>query len=166
MIKPTIAAMINVVINLKSNQFAALRCQQQSQKSVEQLDEKPRVSRRRAALRRVGLIHPAVMAWVAGLAIATHSFLSPLPAMASANFVASGSDGLVAMPAMAMLSTVASLSGKAKAAAKDTEGKLESAYGDLSGDQGRQIKGAAKQVQGSAMNAGEDIKEGIQSVAK
>ena len=86
--------------------------------------------------------------------------------MASANFVASGSNGRVAMPAIAMLSTVASLSGKAKAAAKDTEGKLESAYGDLSGDQGRQIKGAAKQVQGSAMNAGEDIKEAVKSVAK
>jgi uncharacterized protein YjbJ (UPF0337 family) len=64
------------------------------------------------------------------------------------------------------MSTVASLSGKAKAAAKDTEGKVESAYGDLTGDKGRQIKGAAKQVQGSAMNAGEEVKEGAKSVAK
>jgi uncharacterized protein YjbJ (UPF0337 family) len=100
------------------------------------------------------------------LVIATHSLLNPLPAMASASVVASGSKGVVVMPAMASMSTVASLPGKAKAAAKNTEGKVESAYGDLTGDTGRQIKGAAKQVQGSVMNAGEEMKEGVKSVAK
>ncbi len=58
------------------------------------------------------------------------------------------------------------MSNKFDAAAKDAEGKLESAYGDLTGDTGRQIKGKAKQVQASAMNAAEDVKEGARSVGK
>ncbi len=52
------------------------------------------------------------------------------------------------------------------AAAKKAEGRLESAYGDLTGDTGHQIKGKAKQVQGSAMNTAEDLKEGTKSAAK
>jgi uncharacterized protein YjbJ (UPF0337 family) len=120
----------------------------------------------RVSLRRAALLRQAVMAWVAGLAITTFSLLTPLPAMASAQQLGTGSNGVLAMPTLAAMSTVASLSGKAKAAAKDTEGKVESAYGDLTGDKGRQIKGAAKQVQGSAMNAGEEVKEGAKSVAK
>ncbi|MFY8149603.1 MAG: CsbD family protein [Prochlorococcaceae cyanobacterium] len=52
------------------------------------------------------------------------------------------------------------------AAAKDAEGKLEAAYGDLTGDTGHQIKGKAKQVQASAMNAAEDLKQGVKSVAE
>jgi len=64
------------------------------------------------------------------------------------------------------MSFVAAMPNKAKAVAKDTEGKLESAYGDLTGDTERQIKGKAKQGQASAMKAGEDLKEGAKSVAK
>ena len=45
------------------------------------------------------------------------------------------------------------------------EGKLESAAGELTGDVGHQIKGKAKQVQASAMNAVENLKEGTKSVA-
>jgi uncharacterized protein YjbJ (UPF0337 family) len=67
---------------------------------------------------------------------------------------------------MATMSFVAAMPNKAKAMAKDTEGKLESAYGDLTGDTKRQIKGKAKQGQASAMKVGEDLKEGAKSVAK
>jgi uncharacterized protein YjbJ (UPF0337 family) len=63
-------------------------------------------------------------------------------------------------------STFITMSNKADAAAKNVEGKLESAYGDLTGDTGHQIKGKAKQVQASAMNAAEDIKEGAKTVGK
>jgi uncharacterized protein YjbJ (UPF0337 family) len=80
---------------------------------------------------------------------------------------------LSAPPAMAMVGhpvhtspTFGTMSNKFDAAAKDAEGKLESAYGDLTGDTGRQIKGKAKQVQASAMNAAEDVKEGARSVGK
>jgi uncharacterized protein YjbJ (UPF0337 family) len=76
-------------------------------------------------------------------------------------------------PAMAMVShplfpstTFGAMSDKLDAAAKDAEGKLESAYGDLTGDKGHQIKGKAKQVQASAMNAAEDLKQNIKSSAQ
>ena len=46
-----------------------------------------------------------------------------------------------------------------KASSIDTEGKLESAYGELMGDFGHQIKGKAKQDQASAKNAIKDQKE-------
>ncbi|MGB5135785.1 MAG: CsbD family protein [Prochlorococcaceae cyanobacterium] len=58
------------------------------------------------------------------------------------------------------------MSNRNDAAAKDAEGKLEAAYGDLTGDTGHQIKGKAKQVQASAMNAAEDLKQGAKSVAE
>jgi len=38
------------------------------------------------------------------------------------------------------------MSNKVDAAAKDAEGKMESALGDITGDKGHQIKGQAKQV--------------------
>jgi uncharacterized protein YjbJ (UPF0337 family) len=62
--------------------------------------------------------------------------------------------------------TFITMSNKADAAAKNAEGKLESALGDLTGDTGHQIKGKAKQVQASAMNAAEDIKEAAKSVGE
>jgi uncharacterized protein YjbJ (UPF0337 family) len=43
----------------------------------------------------------------------------------------------------------------------DTEGKLESAYGELMGDLGDQIKAKAKQDQASAKNAIKDLKEDV-----
>ncbi len=58
------------------------------------------------------------------------------------------------------------MANKADAAAKDAEGRLESAYGDLTGDTGHQIKGKAKQMQASAMNIAADLKQGAKSVAK
>lgn len=60
----------------------------------------------------------------------------------------------------------ATMSNKMDAAAKDAEGKLESAYGELTGDAGHQIKGKAKQVQASAMNTAENLKKSAQSVAR
>lgn len=57
------------------------------------------------------------------------------------------------------------MSNKVDAAAKDAEGKLESAFGDITGDTGHQIKGQAKQVQASAMNTAENLKQAAQSVA-
>lgn len=76
-------------------------------------------------------------------------------------------------PAMALFghplhlsTTLAVMSKKIDAAAKDAEGKLESTYGELTGDTGHQIKGKAKQVQASAMNVAEDIKEGARSAGK
>jgi len=57
------------------------------------------------------------------------------------------------------------MSNSADAKAKEVEGKLESAAGELTGDVGHQIKGKAKQVQASAMNAVENLKEGTKSVA-
>lgn len=61
---------------------------------------------------------------------------------------------------------IAAMSKRSDAVAKDAEGKLESAYGEISGDICHQIKGKSKQVQASAMNAAEDVREGIRSAAK
>jgi len=58
------------------------------------------------------------------------------------------------------------MSNKIKATAKDAEGKLESAYGDLTGDTGHQIKGKAKQVHAKAMNAAEKLKEDAKDAKK
>ena len=60
----------------------------------------------------------------------------------------------------------ATMSNKMDAAAKEAEGKLESAYGELTGDTGHQTKGKPKQVQASAMNTAENLKKGAQSVAR
>jgi uncharacterized protein YjbJ (UPF0337 family) len=58
------------------------------------------------------------------------------------------------------------MSNRLDAQSKDAEGKLESAYGDLTGDTGHKVKGKAKQMQASAMNAAEDLKQGAKSVAQ
>ena len=58
------------------------------------------------------------------------------------------------------------MTNKNAAAAKDAEGRLESALGELTGDTGHQIKGKAKQVQASAMNVAEDLEEGAKAVAR
>lgn len=80
---------------------------------------------------------------------------------------------LTVQPAMATInhpflpsSTFGAMSNKLDAAAKDAEGKLESAYGELTGDTGHQIKGKAKQVQASAMNVAEDVKQGARATGK
>jgi uncharacterized protein YjbJ (UPF0337 family) len=94
------------------------------------------------------------------LALATVGFslLMPLPAMAMT------ADRRFIPIALATMDNKADA--KAKAKAKEVEGKLESAYGELTGDTGHQIKGKAKQVQASAMNAAENLKEGTKSVGR
>nr|WP_259735116.1 CsbD family protein [Synechococcus sp. CS-1329] len=62
--------------------------------------------------------------------------------------------------------TIGTMSNNLDASTKDAEGKLESAYGELTGDAGHQIKGKAKQVQASAMNTADNLKQGAKTVAK
>ena len=80
--------------------------------------------------------------------------LMPLPAMA--------------IPALSNVSPLAlgTMTKHDKAKAKEVEGKLESALGELTGDTGHQIKGKVKQVQASAMDAAENLKDGAKSMAK
>jgi uncharacterized protein YjbJ (UPF0337 family) len=111
-------------------------------------------------LRPVGLLGQAAMVWLAGVVITSIVFLKPLPALALAVHDSPDSNP------MATMSFVAAMPNRVKAMAKDTEGKLESTVGDLTGDTKRQIKGKAKQGQASAMKAGEDLKEVAKSMAK
>lgn len=78
---------------------------------------------------------------------------------------------MISYPELAIASTqphnpiaLGAMTNKEKATAKDMEGKLESAYGDLTNDKGHQLKGKAKQAQASAMHAAESIKEGAEAV--
>ncbi|MGL5082481.1 MAG: CsbD family protein [Microcoleaceae cyanobacterium] len=48
---------------------------------------------------------------------------------------------------------------KINAAAKDAEGKLESAAGEVTGDNQMKAEGELKQVQAGIMNAAEDLKD-------
>jgi len=81
---------------------------------------------------------------------------------------------MIQWPATAMASqassitpiVIATMSDKMSAKAKETEGKLESAYGEITGDTGHQVKGKAKQVQASAMNAAEAVKDGTKAAAR
>ncbi len=81
---------------------------------------------------------------------------------------------MIQWPATAMASpassitpiAIATMSDKMTAKAKETEGKLESAYGEITGDPGHQVKGKAKQMQASAMNATEAVKDGAKAAAR
>jgi uncharacterized protein YjbJ (UPF0337 family) len=52
-----------------------------------------------------------------------------------------------------------SLEDRAKAVAKNVEGKLQEAVGDIAGDTNAQIKGKAKQVEAKGRHALEDLKD-------
>ena len=54
-----------------------------------------------------------------------------------------------------------SLQDRAKAAAKNVEGKVEEAVGDLTGDTKKQVEGKAKQVEAKVRHAGEDVKDEV-----
>ena len=54
-----------------------------------------------------------------------------------------------------------SLEDKAKAAAKNVEGKAQEAMGNVTGDPKDKAEGQAKQGEATVRNAGEDIKDGI-----
>ena len=52
-----------------------------------------------------------------------------------------------------------SLQNKAKATAKNVEGKVQEAVGDITGDPQTQAEGQAKQVEAKARHAAEDVKD-------
>lgn len=52
-----------------------------------------------------------------------------------------------------------SIEDRAKATAKNIEGKVEEAIGDLTGNHEAQVKGKAKQAEASARNTVEDVKD-------
>lgn len=54
-----------------------------------------------------------------------------------------------------------SLEEKAKATAKNVEGKVQEAAGKVTGDPKDQIEGKAKQAEGEARHAKEDIKDEV-----
>lgn len=54
-----------------------------------------------------------------------------------------------------------SLEERAKATARNIEGKVQEAVGNLTGDPGDQIAGKAKQVEAAARHTKEDIKDDI-----
>ncbi|GFE71555.1 CsbD family protein [Chroococcus sp. FPU101] len=54
-----------------------------------------------------------------------------------------------------------SLEEKAKATAKNIEGKAQEALGNVTGDPKDQVEGKAKQVEGEARHAKEDVKDEV-----
>jgi uncharacterized protein YjbJ (UPF0337 family) len=50
---------------------------------------------------------------------------------------------------------------KAKAAAKDAEGKVQEAAGKVTDNKEAQVKGKGKQAEASATNVKEDMKDGV-----
>jgi len=91
---------------------------------------------------------------LAGLICLTSWMLMPLPAVAMTN-----NHSITPQ----ILATMAQ---KMDAKAKETEGKVLSAYGEITGKPSEQIKGKVKQVQGSAKGAQQDIKQGAKSIAE
>jgi uncharacterized protein YjbJ (UPF0337 family) len=59
-----------------------------------------------------------------------------------------------------------SLEEKAKATAKNIEGKAQEALGNVTGDPEDQAKGKAKQVEGEARHAKEDVKDNVKENLK
>lgn len=57
-----------------------------------------------------------------------------------------------------------SIEDKIKAAAKSVEGKLEAAAGELTGDTQMKVEGQAKQVEATAMQTAEDLKDKAKGV--
>jgi uncharacterized protein YjbJ (UPF0337 family) len=54
-----------------------------------------------------------------------------------------------------------SLEERAKAAAKNVEGKAQEAFGDVTGDPKHEVEGEAKQAEAEARNAKEDVKDAV-----
>lgn len=50
---------------------------------------------------------------------------------------------------------------RAKATAKNVEGKVQEAVGNITGDPGDQAAGKAKQVEAEARHAKEDVKDSV-----
>ena len=58
-----------------------------------------------------------------------------------------------------------SLEDKIKATAKEAEGRLQAAAGDISGDDQMKAEGEAKQVQANLMDAAGSLKDKVQQAA-
>lgn len=58
-----------------------------------------------------------------------------------------------------------SLEDKVKAAAKNAEGRLQAAAGDITGDDRMKAEGEAKQVQSHVMDAAGSLKDKVQQAA-
>lgn len=56
------------------------------------------------------------------------------------------------------------LEDKAKAAAKNIEGKIQAAAGELTGDDQAVVEGKAKQIQANVMNVVENMKDQVKKV--
>ena len=56
---------------------------------------------------------------------------------------------------------IMSLKDRAEATAKNIEGKVQEALGDLTGDPKDQAEGKAKQAEAAARNAKEDLKDNV-----
>jgi uncharacterized protein YjbJ (UPF0337 family) len=54
-----------------------------------------------------------------------------------------------------------SLEDRAKAAAKNVEGKVQETVGDLTGNTKEQVQGKAKQADANVRNAAEDVKDKV-----
>jgi uncharacterized protein YjbJ (UPF0337 family) len=50
---------------------------------------------------------------------------------------------------------------KAKAAAKNIEGKVQETFGDVAGDPQDRVEGQAKQAEAEARNTAEDVKDEV-----
>ncbi|MFB2836107.1 CsbD family protein [Floridanema evergladense] len=57
-----------------------------------------------------------------------------------------------------------SIEDKIKAAAKDAEGKLQAAAGELTGDRKMKTEGEIKQAQAAALNTAADVKDKAQNL--
>jgi uncharacterized protein YjbJ (UPF0337 family) len=101
----------------------------------------------------VAILKSSTVKLFAGLICMASWMLMPLPAMAMANNHALNPQ------------TLATMAQKMDAKAKETEGKVQSAYGEITGKPSEQIKGKVKQVQGSAKGTQQDIKQGAKSMA-
>lgn len=58
-----------------------------------------------------------------------------------------------------------SLEDKIRATAKDAEGRLQAAAGELTGDDQLKVEGEAKQVQAKVMDAAGDLKDKVADAA-
>ncbi|TYQ26196.1 CsbD family protein [Pseudanabaena sp. UWO311] len=57
-----------------------------------------------------------------------------------------------------------SLENRAKATAKNVEGKVQEAVGDMTGDTKNQTEGKAKQAEAKVRHAAEDVKDEVKKV--
>lgn len=80
---------------------------------------------------------------------------------------------MIQPPAMALSAgpslspnVIGTMSKDIKATAKNAEGKLQSAMGELTGDNSMKVKGEVKQGQAAAMSTTSDLKRGAKKAAR